>query len=47
MVREVEEPIEVDYDEKDGDDTIGDKCLEKLLYWTLSPNWTSVFCRVR
>ena len=29
MVREVEEPIEVEDYEKDGDDTIGDQCLEK------------------
>ena len=27
--REVEEPIEVEDDEEDGDDTIEDKCLEK------------------
>ena len=30
IVREVEEPIEVEDDEEDGDDTIGDKYLEKL-----------------
>ena len=29
MVREVEEPIEVEDDEQDGADTIGDQCLEK------------------
>ena len=29
MVREVEEPIEVENDEEDFDDTIGDQCLEK------------------
>ena len=29
MVREVEEQIEVEDDEEDGDDTIGDQCLEK------------------
>ena len=29
MVREVEEPIEVEDDEEEGDDTIGDQCLEK------------------
>ena len=31
IVREVEEPVEVESDEEDGDDTIevNDKCLEK------------------
>ena len=29
MVRDVEEPIEVEDDEEDGDDTIGVKCVEK------------------
>ena len=29
MLHEVEEPIEVEDDEENGNDTIGDKCLEK------------------
>ena len=29
MVREIEEPIEVEDDEEDDEDTIEDKCLEK------------------
>ena len=29
MAREVEEPIEVEDDEEDSEDTTGDKCLEK------------------
>ena len=29
MARDVEEPIEVEDDEEDGDDTIADKYLEK------------------